>query len=262
MALSATHLQVPRTLVVIPARLGSTRLPEKMLLAQTGKPLIQHTFETARSAQLPLAVVVATDHPRIRDVVVGFGGEAVLTNPAARSGTDRVAEIAVQRPDIDLFVNLQGDEPELPGALIDQVIQLLHDSPEASMATLAVPIRTRDRLFDPSCVKVVCNARGQALYFSRSPIPYPRDWDERLLANQPPLFLQHLGLYAYRRELLVRWPTLPVSALETTESLEQLRALEAGETIQVGITSHAAKGIDTWDDYQAFVARHATRHGV
>lgn len=246
---------VPSALVVIPARLASTRLPEKMLLAETGKPLVQHTYETACTARLPAGVVVATDHPRILEAVAGFGGRAVLTSPQASSGTDRVAEIAQHQDDYAVFVNLQGDEPELPGEVIDQVIRLLVEHPQAAMATLAVPIRSRELLLDPSCVKVVCDHQGRALYFSRSPIPYPRTWDETLLHRQPPVFLQHLGLYAYRRDFLLRWPRLPPCDLEQIESLEQLRALAAGVTIQVGVTAHASKGIDTLEDYRAFVAR-------
>ncbi|GIW94436.1 MAG: 3-deoxy-manno-octulosonate cytidylyltransferase [Pirellulaceae bacterium] len=248
-----------RAMVVIPARLESTRLPQKMLLADTGQPLIQHTYQAALAARLPVEVLVATDHPSILEAVEKFGGKAVLTDPAAQSGTERLAEVAATRADIELFVNLQGDEPELPGALIDQVIDLLVEHPDVPMATLAVPIRDRRLLDDPSCVKVVCDARGRALYFSRSRIPFPRTWDDTYLGAEPPIFLQHLGLYAYRRELLLQWKRLPAQRLERIESLEQLRALENGLPVQVGRTEHASKGIDTPEDYRAFVQRYRQR---
>ncbi len=251
-----------RAIVVIPARLGSTRLPQKMLLAETGKPLIQHTYEEARKAKLPAEVIVATDHPSIVQAVAAFGGRAILTNPNAQSGTERLAEIASQRPDVDLFVNLQGDEPELPGSLIDQLIELLAANPQIDIATLAVPIRQSYLLDNPSCVKVVCDAHGRALYFSRSRIPYPRRWTDEYLSADPPLYLQHLGIYAYRRTLLLKWNELPLRRLEMVESLEQLRALENGISIQVGLTQHASKGIDTPDDYRDFVNRYRQRVGM
>ncbi len=247
-----------RSYVVIPARLHSTRLPEKMLLDDTGKPLIQHTYEAACQARRPLGVIVATDHPRIAEAVRAFHGAAQLTDPEARSGTDRVAEIAAGMPEVDIFVNVQGDEPEISGAAIDRVIELLEAHPAAAMSTLATPIRSRELLDDPSCVKVVFGHDGQALYFSRSPIPYARQWRDELLTAKPAHFHQHLGIYAYRRDFLRQLAALPPSPLEQLESLEQLRMLQAGHGIAVGVIEHRAKGIDTWDDYRAFVSRKAT----
>jgi 3-deoxy-manno-octulosonate cytidylyltransferase (CMP-KDO synthetase) len=246
-----------RSYIVIPARLASTRLPRKLLLRETGKALIQHTYEAAQRASQPGGVCVAADHAEIADVVRGFGGNVIMTDPRATCGTDRVAEVARSLPDVDIFVNLQGDEPEMSGAAIDLLIDLLADHPQAAMATLATPIRRRAQLDDPACVKVVCNSRGEAMYFSRSPIPHPRDWDDALLTREPPCFLQHLGLYAYRRDFLLDIGNLPPSPLEELEKLEQLRVLAVGQTILVSVIDESTIGIDTWDDYRAFVSRTA-----
>lgn len=244
-----------RSYLVIPARLASSRLPRKMLLRETGKPLIQHTYESALEARRPLGVCVATDSEEIFEVVRGFGGQVRMTDPGAASGTDRVAEIAQTMEEIDLFVNLQGDEPELGGKAIDLAISLLEAHPEASISTLATPIRSRRQWEDPACVKVVLDGRGRALYFSRAPIPYPRQWEDELLDMDPAVFYQHIGLYVYRREVLLDLARRPPSRLEQIERLEQLRALEAGYTILVGVIEYHGLGIDTPEDYQAFVER-------
>jgi 3-deoxy-manno-octulosonate cytidylyltransferase (CMP-KDO synthetase) len=244
----------PTSLVVIPARLASARLPRKMLLSATGKPLVQHTYESACRARRPVGVCVAADGPEIAEAVRAFGGEVELTDPAAPSGTDRVAEVARRRGEIDIFVNVQGDEPEMGGESVDRVVELL-DRPEAAMATLAAPLRSRRQLDDPACVKVVFDRSGRALYFSRSPIPYPREWDDSLLRTEPPIWYVHLGVYAYRREFLLELAAMPPSRLEQTEKLEQLRVLEAGHTILVGLIDEPTFGIDTPEDYRAFVAR-------
>jgi 3-deoxy-manno-octulosonate cytidylyltransferase (CMP-KDO synthetase) len=237
--------------------MASTRLPRKMLLRETGKTLIQHTYEAACRARRPIGVCVATDHEEIYGEVQRFGGQAVMTDPALPSGTDRVAEVARRHPEIDLFVNVQGDEPELAGASIDRVVQLLEQNPQAVMSTLATPIRQREKLLDPACVKVVFDHRGRAMYFSRSPIPMARQWDDALLLENPPHFHQHLGLYAYRREFLLRLAQMPTSRLENLEKLEQLRVLEAGHEILVGVIDEPSIGIDTEADYRAFVERAA-----
>ena len=244
--------------VVIPARLASTRLPQKMLLHDTGKPLLQYTYEAACSAERPDAVVVATDHPEIARAVERFGGKVVMTSPDCPSGTDRVAEAARQLPDAQIIVNVQGDEPEISPAAIDRVIELLVVNPSAGMTTLATPIRDPEQLANPACVKVVCDDAGRALYFSRSPIPFIRDApDAGGLApfNQPPLFFQHLGIYAYRRAELLRFAALEPSTLEQAEKLEQLRLLQTGGMIVVDTIQHASSGIDTPADYAAFVER-------
>jgi 3-deoxy-manno-octulosonate cytidylyltransferase (CMP-KDO synthetase) len=156
---------------------------------------------------------------------------------------------------VDIIVNVQGDEPEIAGRSIDLVIELLERSPGVPMATLATPIRSRRQLEDPACVKVVFDRSGRALYFSRSPIPHAREWDNALLAAEPPLFHQHVGLYAYRREFLLDLAAMPPSRLETLEKLEQLRVLEAGYSILVGVVDEPTFGIDTPEDYRALVEK-------
>jgi 3-deoxy-manno-octulosonate cytidylyltransferase (CMP-KDO synthetase) len=244
-----------RSTIVIPARLASTRLPRKLLLAKTGKPLIQHTYEAAAKAKRPSGVLVAADSDEIAAAVRGFGGAVEMTSPTCASGTDRVAEIARRRPDVDVFINVQGDEPEIAAQAIDLAVELLESDPTAVMSTLAAPIRAKEKLHDPACVKVVLDDRRRALYFSRAPIPFPRTWDDSLLTGDPPHFHQHLGLYAYRRDFLLRLAALPQAAIERIESLEQLRVLQAGYEILVGIIDEPTVGIDTPADYQAFVTR-------
>jgi 3-deoxy-manno-octulosonate cytidylyltransferase (CMP-KDO synthetase) len=252
------HCTSARSWIVIPARLASTRLPRKLLLKETGKALIQHTYEAALRATRPRGLCVAADHEEIATEVRSFGGTVVLTDPKATCGTDRVAEVARSMPDIDIFVNVQGDEPEISGAAIDLVVEMLERDRDAVMSTLATPIRHRGQLEDPSCVKVVCNQFGEAMYFSRSPIPRAREWDDALLNREPPCFLQHLGLYAYRRSFLLDLAHLPPSPLEQLEKLEQLRVLSAGKTIRVSVIDQPTRGIDTWEDYRAFVSRART----
>jgi 3-deoxy-manno-octulosonate cytidylyltransferase (CMP-KDO synthetase) len=257
MAQPAAKLRIRSTsYVVIPARLASTRLARKLLLRETGKSLIQHTYEAAQRAGRPVGVCVATDHRDLFEEVRSFGGRVEMTNPNAASGTDRVAEVARRLVDVDIVVNLQGDEPELSGESIDLAIRLLEESPGALMSTLATPIRTRRQLEDPACVKVVFDSSGRALYFSRSPIPYPRNWNDRLLRADPPLFYQHIGLYAYRRDFLLQLARMPQSRLERLEKLEQLRVLDAGYLILVGVVDAPTFGIDTPQDYRRFVARY------
>jgi len=256
MAVPAPELRVrANSYIVIPARLESTRLPRKLLLCETGKTLLEHTHIAARGARRPMGICVAADDEAIAAEVRRFGGDARLTDPAAASGTDRVAEVAATLHDVDIVVNVQGDEPELAGESIDLVIQLLEENPQAVMSTLATPIRRRDQLEDPACVKVVFDSAGRALYFSRSPIPHPRRWDDALLTADPPHFYQHVGLYAYRREFLLQLARMPQSDLEKLESLEQLRVLSAGYTILVGVVDEPTFGIDTPEDYRAFVKR-------
>lgn len=260
-------MPAPRSaLIVIPARLSSTRLPRKMLLAETGRPLIAHTLEAARRSQAAGDVIVATDSKEIAAAVTGCGGTAVMTSPEAASGTARIVEALPQLGDAEVIVNVQGDEPELAAAAIDAAIDLLDRCPEAGMATLVTPLRRADDLHDPACVKAVLTpwrrADGhpepgswRAVYFSRAAVPAARDWSASLLDTEPPLFWQHVGLYAYRRGVLERWNSLPDSRLATLESLEQLRVVEAGIPIAAARIDHAARGIDTPRDYAAFVAR-------
>ncbi|NBW96181.1 MAG: 3-deoxy-manno-octulosonate cytidylyltransferase [Planctomycetia bacterium] len=259
-------------IIVIPARLSSQRLPRKMLLADTGHPLIEHTWRAARTARRADAVLVATDSEEIAAAVRAFGGEAVLTSPDAPSGTARIVEALPRIPEASVIVNVQGDEPELAGTAIDTAIDLLDRCPEAGVATLVTPLRSKDDLLDPSAVKAVLTPwreasaedgtagsvvpdAWRALYFSRSPVPAARDWSDALLTTTPPLYWQHVGLYAYRRSVLEQWNDLPESRLAAVESLEQLRVIEAGIPIVAGAVAHAARGIDTPKDYAAFVAR-------
>jgi 3-deoxy-manno-octulosonate cytidylyltransferase (CMP-KDO synthetase) len=244
---------------LIPARLASTRLPRKLLLRETGQPLIQYVWDAVRRAKSLAEVFIATDSEEIADAVRQFGGRCEMTGDHP-SGTDRIAEV-VRRccGDADIVVNIQGDEPEIDPANIDRLVQLLVDHPEAQMATLATPIRSREKWESPSCVKVVCAADGRALYFSRHSIPYLRDGQpDDLFAGETP-WLLHIGLYAYRPDFLQTLTNLPPSRLERLEKLEQLRALEAGAVIQVGVVEHSAVGIDTPDDYAAFVRRVESR---
>lgn len=244
-----------RSTIVIPARLASTRLPQKLLLRETGKSLIEHTYRAAETASLPQGVLVAADCEEIASVVRAFGGKVQLTSPTCASGSDRVAEVAATLDGIDILVNVQGDEPEIRGESIDLAVRLLEENPSAVMSTLATPIRSRQQLDDPSCVKVVFDNQKRAMYFSRSPIPHARTWNDALLAAEPPVFYQHIGLYAYRRDFLLSLPSLPKCAIEQVESLEQLRVLDAGYSILVGVIDEPTVGIDTPEDYRRFVTR-------
>ncbi|QDV36496.1 3-deoxy-manno-octulosonate cytidylyltransferase [Tautonia plasticadhaerens] len=244
---------------IIPARYASSRLPGKPLLRETGRPLIQHVVEAAGRSRRIDRVIVATDDPRILDAVRRLGGEAVLTRDDHPSGTDRVAEVAARLPECRIVVNLQGDEPEIEPEALDLVVDLLDADPSSPMATICTPIRDRETYLDPSCVKVVRSPTGRALYFSRRPIPCHRDGEPD--PSTGPLGFLHLGLYAYRREFLLRLATLPPSPLELAERLEQLRVLEAGEPIAVGVVPHAPAGIDTPEDYRAFLSRWRARDG-
>ena len=266
-----------KTIIFIPARLASSRLLRKLLLNETGKSVLQHTFEQASLSKLADRVVVACDDAEIEAEVKRFGGEAVMTRPDHVCGTDRVAE-AASHYEADLIINVQGDEPEIKPEAIDLLIELLQRYPTVPVATLATPIRNRDDLNNPACVKIVFDAADRALYFSRSPIPHPRIWDEGLLdgsskvfaepnSNQLPessnapltaAFWQHIGLYGYRRDFLMNISSLPTAAIERIESLEQLRFLHAGHPMLVGKVEHSTAGIDTPEDYAAFVSRQKT----
>ena len=241
--------------VIIPARLASTRLPRKLLLRETGQTLLEHTYQAASGAQHPTGICVAADDEVLAAEVRHFGGEVHMTSRDCASGTDRVAEVARKMPEVEIVVNVQGDEPELDSGAIDLVIELLHQNPDAVAATLATPLRSLEQLHAPSCVKVVFDQQGQALYFSRSAIPHARDFDPKLLDQDPAVYYQHIGLYAYRRSFLLELAKLPQTPLEKLESLEQLRILENGYQLQVGVVDQAAVGIDTPDDYRAFVQR-------
>ena len=235
-----------RIVGIIPARFESKRLPGKMLLDLAGKPLILHTYERARQAKLLDRVIVATDDQRIADAVAGAGGQAVMTAAGHRSGSDRAAE-AVSTLECDIAVNIQGDEALIEPAIIDAAAQLLLDRPEAGMGTMACPIRTQDEYADRNTVKVVFNTDGEALYFSRAPIPHTKRG-----RFEPGLgAYRHIGIYSFRRDVLLAFTALPPSPLEQAEDLEQLRALENGVRIIVGVAEqHTSLNIDTPDDLE------------
>lgn len=240
---------------IIPARLHSTRLARKLLLADTGHTVLEYTWRAASQASRISHLIIATDSDEITTAVAAFGGRSVMTGEHP-SGTDRIAEVAAKYcPDGEIFVNIQGDEPEIDPANIDAVVQALVDCPDAQMATLGTPLRTLEQVQAASCVKVVRGQDGRALYFSRAPIPFCRDrqMDEVLTSEYP--WTLHIGIYAYRRDFLFELTRLPQSRLEKLEKLEQLRALEAGARIQVAIVEHRSVGIDTPEDYARFVER-------
>jgi 3-deoxy-manno-octulosonate cytidylyltransferase (CMP-KDO synthetase) len=243
-----------RSAIVIPARYASTRLRAKPLLRSTGKYLIQHVYERACESRRSRLVLIATDDPRIVAAVQSFGGDVVLTRDDHISGTDRVAEVA-RDLDVDVIINLQGDEPEIQAEALDLLPELLERDPDAAMATLATPITSRDQWLDPNCVKVVCDESGRALYFSRAPIPYCRDGEPDFSDPSAP-YLQHVGVYAYRREFLLQLAATPPSTTELSEKLEQLRVLSLGRRISVGMLPDARVGVDTLHDYESFVRRY------
>jgi 3-deoxy-manno-octulosonate cytidylyltransferase (CMP-KDO synthetase) len=230
-------------LVVIPARYASSRLPGKALLEIGGRPMVQWVYDVARRVPVVDRVVVATDDERVATAVQRFGGEAVMTDPRHPSGTDRVAE-AARRLGGDIVVNLQGDEPLIDPQVVGAAIQPLLIDATLDMASLRTPIRDFRDWRDPNVVKVVSAENGDALYFSRAPIPYPRADGE---AIPPPLF-KHLGLYVYRNDFLQRLTRLPPTPLERVERLEQLRVLEAGYRIRMVETDEDSIGVDTQAD--------------
>jgi len=245
-----------RIVGILPARLTSTRLPRKPLLAETGKTLIQHTWEAASRATSLDAVIVAADCDELAGAVNSFGGHVELTGEHP-SGTDRIAEV-VERccPEAEIIVNIQGDEPEIDPAHIDAAVSALESHPDWHMTTLVTPLKDAALLASPNVVKAVCAEDGRALYFSRSVVPFSRDESvEAVLKSGQSPWRHHIGLYAYRREFLLKLTQLPPSPLEQLEKLEQLRALENGATIGVVEVSESAPGIDTPEDYQHFVAR-------
>jgi 3-deoxy-manno-octulosonate cytidylyltransferase (CMP-KDO synthetase) len=245
--------------VVIPARFGSTRFPAKILAAETGRPLVQHVVDRVRRCKLVREVIVATDDDRIVDALRPFETRCVMTSPAHQSGTDRVAEVTYGLPaDVEIIVNVQGDEPEIEPETVDSLVQRLQSHPADDMATAATPFPAGEDPANPNLVKVVSGPDGRVLYFSRSPIPFYRDAP----AGGPrPAYHLHLGIYAYRREFLLKFASWPQTPLETTEKLEQLRALEHGRSISVLSVSRATHGIDTPEQYAEFVQRWSRSEG-
>ena len=225
---------------VIPARFGSTRLPGKPLADIAGKPMIQRVYERVTNAKKPEVFIVATDDQRVYDAVQSFGGTVVMTDANHPTGTDRLAEVAQQYTDLDVIINVQGDEPMIDANLIDQLAELFESDDVLQMATVATPL-LEEEYDEPSAVKVILNKRNDAMYFSRSLIPYPR----HDFVNTP---LKHIGIYAYRRQFLLDYAKMEPTAAAQTESLEQLRALENGFAIRVITTDKRFVGVDTPED--------------
>jgi len=239
---------------VIPVRIGSARLPAKPLLQETGKSLIEHVHERVSKSRELDRIIVATDDQRIFDTVTSFGGTALMTSPGHRTGTDRVAEVA-RKIRVDAVINVQGDEPEVDPDDLDRLARAIRDD-GGQMATLATPIVDAAVYLDRHAVKVVVDQAGNALYFSRSPVPWAAEAGSALATK---CLRKHIGVYAYTRETLLRFTELPPPAMETLESLEQLRALFHGITIRVLETDNDPIGIDTPEDYQRFVEKNLTR---
>jgi len=229
--------------VVIPARYASTRLPGKPLISLAHKPLIQWVYQ--RAAQIPNVkrIIVATDHRRIVAAVSSFGGEAILTPSDLNSGSERVAWVAQSLAE-EIIINLQGDEPLISTEAVGRAIQFLKDHPEIPAATLGSPLEDRNAWLDPSVVKVLVDADGRALYFTRNPVPHFREDDFRPL----PGLMQHIGIYLFRRRFLLEYATWPPAPLEQVEKLEQLRILHRGYTLQVIESGYGSPGVDTPGD--------------
>jgi 3-deoxy-manno-octulosonate cytidylyltransferase (CMP-KDO synthetase) len=236
---------VPRCIAIIPARYSSSRFPGKPLAQLGGKPLVQHVLERAHEAGVFDAVWVATDDERIADAVRAAGGEARMTRSDHATGTERVAELAADLPADSLIVNVQGDEPLLPPALLQDLVRCAHEG--LDIVTAAYPAVDEGAFRSPHVVKVVLDRRGDALYFSRAPIPHALDAESR--------WLRHVGLYAFRQAALARFVSLPPADLERREGLEQLRALENGMRIHVLVTRHETLGVDTPEDLKAVAIR-------
>lgn len=245
-----------KIIVCIPARFGATRFPGKVLAKDTGKFLIQHVYEQACLAELPQKVIIAADDKRIAEAAKSFDAECIMTSPDCPSGTDRIAE-AAGGLDFDIVVNLQADEPEINPANIDAAAKLLLDNPDYPMATLAAEFENESQISDPNIVKVVTKAEGTgpraAIYFSRSVIPYDRQQGGIGTIKN---YLRHLGIYAYRKDFLLKITKLSQTLLEKIEKLEQLRAIENGFDILVEKVEHTCAGIDTPEQYAEFVKRY------
>lgn len=233
-----------KVLCVIPARYASTRLPGKPLKLIAGKPMIQHVYEQAKKAAKPAEVLVAVDDRRVYDAVRAFGGKAVITREDHPNGTSRLAEVAEQCPDVDVIINVQGDEPMIPPEIIDRLAEAFEAEPDLKMATMKVRM-DESEYDDPSAVKVVTDKNGYALYFSRSLMPYPRNKTEKFQVYK------HVGIYAYTRDFVLEYAAMAPTPLEQVESLEQLRVLENGYRIKVLESDFKGVGVDTQADLDA-----------
>jgi 3-deoxy-manno-octulosonate cytidylyltransferase (CMP-KDO synthetase) len=249
--------------VIIPARYSAARLPGKPLLVVGDRPLIQWVWQCARASEA-VSVIIATDDPRVRDAVQSFGAECLMTSPLHASGTDRIAEVVRTKGFAadDIVVNLQGDEPMMPARVVNEVAAALHARPQIDIATAVAPIHTLEEFLDPSCVKALRAGDGSALYFSRAPVPWPRD---SVAGGRPTEYAgawRHVGIYAYRVRSLLQFAAWPPTPLEEAEKLEQLRALEHGMRIHLVILSEAPPaGVDTPQDLERVRAGLATVAG-
>jgi len=245
-------------IAIIPARFGSTRFPGKALVPIQDKPMIQWVYERTCMSRLVNRVIVATDDERIMNAVSSFGGESIMTSSSHSTGTDRIAEVA-QKLACDIVVNVQGDEPLIEAAMIDEAISPLVRDPSIPMATLCKKIEREEEAFDPNVVKVVFDRNGFALYFSRAPIPWNRDgWAGKKSFSDLSLdgtMYKHIGLYVYRRDFLLGYSGMRQTTLEAAEKLEQLRVLEHGSRIKVTTTEHESFGVDIPDDLSKILQR-------
>jgi 3-deoxy-manno-octulosonate cytidylyltransferase (CMP-KDO synthetase) len=232
-----------KTVGVIPARYDSVRLPGKLLSAINGRPLIQYTYESASKSKILDELIVAADDERIIKAVEKFGGKAVMTSKDHSSGTERIAEL-IEKMDCDIVVNIQGDEPTISAESIDRVAQMLADDPQADIATLAFLEDTHSDLDNTNVVKVVFNKNGYALYFSRAMIPHTKTG----APHEGATYYHHVGIYSYRRDVLLKLSKLPQSPLEKAEELEQLKAIENGYRIKVGLTRYRTVDVNTYED--------------
>jgi 3-deoxy-manno-octulosonate cytidylyltransferase (CMP-KDO synthetase) len=233
---------------VIPARYGSTRLAAKPLIDLCGKPMIQHVYERASKAKSLRSVIVATDHPAIAEAVRRFGGSVVMTPAELRSGSDRVSHVAASLTDAGIIVNIQGDEPLIVPAMIDEAVQSLTGDPAAQVGTLVREISSAAEIINPAVVKVVVADDRRALYFSRSPIPHYRDVPQAELWHTHHTYYKHIGIYVYRRDILLRYAQWDEGMLERAERLEQLRFLEHSVSIVTRVTRYDSAPVDTAED--------------
>jgi len=262
-------INMPKTVAIIPARYASTRLPGKLIKREarehTGRYLIEHVYRKVMEAKNVHEVIIATDDERIAEVVKNFGGCVKMTSMNHTSGTDRVAEIA-SNLDVDFVVNIQGDEPDIKGSMIDDLIDAMYAEKEAAVCTFANKIRTAEEFIDPNAVKVVIDKSGYAMYFSRASIPFIRDESihsniftaKKILDenNTSFHFLKHLGIYIYRKNFLLSFSSLPVPKVEELEKLEQLRVLSNGYKIKVIVTPATCEGVDTPEDFERFLEKY------
>ncbi|MDR4503860.1 MAG: 3-deoxy-manno-octulosonate cytidylyltransferase [Candidatus Scalindua sp.] len=265
-----------KTIAIIPARYGSTRLPGKLIKHEakryTGKFLIEHVYEKVKTSKHIQEVIIATDDERIVEAVNTFSGSVRMTSSHHESGTDRIAEVA-SHLDVDYVVNVQGDEPDIRGNMIDALVETMYAEKEAVVCTLANVITSQDEFLDPNVVKIVLNDDNYAMYFSRAPIPHVRDNDNRFEFTSSEKreeeiqggkktnfsFLKHLGIYMYRKDFLLKFSSLCSTGLEDAEKLEQLRVLSNGYKIKVLVTPYTCEGVDTPESFERFIERYRIR---